>query len=46
MSKKAFDKIMAGLKDAIADVRGEPGRVVRVTTIRAVDAKRVRKVYR
>jgi len=42
MSKKAFDKIMAGLKDAIADARGEPGHVVRTTTIAPVDVKSVR----
>jgi putative transcriptional regulator len=43
MSKKVFDGIMAGLKDAIADARGEPGHVVKVTTILPVDVKSVRK---
>jgi hypothetical protein len=43
MSKKAFEKIKAGLEDALADLRGEPGRVVKVTTIVPVDVKRVRK---
>ena len=43
MSKKVFDGIVAGLKDAIADARGEPGRVVKVTTIVPVDVKRVRR---
>lgn len=43
MSKKAFEKIKAGLEDALADIRGEPGRVVKVTTIVPVDVKRVRK---
>lgn len=43
MSKKAFDKIMAGLKDAIADARGEPGHVVKVTTIAPVDVNSVRE---
>lgn len=43
MSKKAFDGIAAGLKDAIADIRGEPGHVVKVTTIVPVDVKRVRR---
>lgn len=42
MSKKAFEKIKAGLEDALADLRGEPGRVVKVTTIVPVDVKRVR----
>jgi len=43
MSKKAFDKIMAGLKDAIADARGEPGHVAKVTTIAPVDVRSVRE---
>jgi putative transcriptional regulator len=43
MSKKAFEKIKAGLEDALADIRGEPGRVVKVTTIVPVDVKSVRK---
>lgn len=43
MSKKVFDGIMAGLRDAIADVRGEPGHVVEVTTIVPVDVKSVRE---
>lgn len=42
MSKKAFNKIMAGIEDAIADARGEPGHVTRVTTIAPVDVKAVR----
>jgi putative transcriptional regulator len=43
MSKKAFEKIAAGLRDAIADVEGEPGRVVRVHyPMPPVDVKRVR----
>ena len=33
MSKKVFDKIMDGLKHALADAMGEPGHVTRVTTI-------------
>ena len=43
MSKKAFDKIAAGLRDAIADVEGEPGRVTRVHyPMPPVDVKAVR----
>jgi putative transcriptional regulator len=43
MSKKVFKGIMAGLEDALADIRGEPGRVVKVTTIAPVDVKSVRR---
>ncbi len=43
MTKKAFRKIMAGLEDAIADARGEPGRVVRTTTIAPLDVRSVRE---
>ena len=43
MSKKAFNGIMAGLKDAVADMRGEPGRVVKVTTIVPLDVRSVRR---
>ena len=43
MSKRAFNGIMAGLEDALADIRGEPGHVVKVTTILGVEVKRVRK---
>ena len=43
MGKKVFKGIMAGLEDALADIRGEPGRVVKVTAIVPVDVKRVRK---
>jgi len=43
MSKKVFDGIMAGLKDALADVRGEPGHVVKVTTIAPLDVRSVRE---
>jgi len=42
MGKKVFKGIMAGLEDALADIRGEQGRVVKVTTIVPVDVKRVR----
>src|ERR1700740_1991985 len=43
MSKKAFDGIMAGLQDALADIRGEPGHVVKGTAIVPIDVKGVRK---
>ncbi len=43
MSKKAFEKIKAGLEDALADIRGEPGHVVKVTIIVPVDVKSVRE---
>jgi len=43
MSKKAFNKIMAGARDALADIRGEHGHVTRVTTYKTVDAKAVRE---
>lgn len=43
MSKQAFDRIAAGLRDAIADMRGEPGHVVKVTTIVPVHVKGVRE---
>jgi putative transcriptional regulator len=44
MSKKAFEKIAAGLRDAIADVQGEPGRVTRVHhPMPAIDVKAVRE---
>jgi putative transcriptional regulator len=42
MSKKVFKGIMAGLQDALADVRGEPGRVVKTTTIAPVNVRSVR----
>ena len=44
MSKKAFDKIAAGLDDAIADARGEPGHVTRVhyPMMPPIDVKAVR----
>lgn len=43
MSKKAFESIAAGLRDAIADAQGEPGRVVRVhEPVPPVDVKAVR----
>lgn len=43
MGKKVFKGIMAGLEDALADIRGEHGRVVKVTTIVPIDVKRVRR---
>ena len=42
MSKKVFAGILAGLHDALADVRGEPGRVVKTTTIAPVNVRSVR----
>ena len=43
MSKKAFNKIAAGLDDALADIKGEPGRVTRVHyPMPSVDVKAVR----
>jgi putative transcriptional regulator len=43
MSKKAFERIAAGLCDAIADARGEPGHVTRVHyPVPPVDVKAVR----
>ena len=43
MSKKAFEAIAAGLRDAIAEVKGEPGRVTRVHhPVPPVDVKAVR----
>ena len=43
MSKKAFEGIKAGLENALADLRGEPGHVVKVTTIVPIDVKSVRE---
>lgn len=44
MSKKAFDSIADGLRDAIADAKGEPGRVTRVHhPAPSVDVKAVRE---
>lgn len=43
MSKKLFEGIKAGLEDALADIRGEPRRVVKVTTIAPVGSKRRQK---
>jgi putative transcriptional regulator len=47
MSKKAFDKIMAGLKDALAYSRGDKSRgvehVVRVPA--AVDDRSIRRKF-
>ena len=44
MSKKAFDKIAAGLDDVLADLRGEPGRVTRVHyPTPSIDVKAVRE---
>jgi putative transcriptional regulator len=43
MSKMAFERIAAGLRDAIADVEGEPDRVVHVHhPMPPVDVKAVR----
>jgi putative transcriptional regulator len=47
MSKKAFDSIAAGLRDAIADAKGEPGRVTRVhEPMPPIDVKAVRTKQR
>ena len=43
MTKKAYSKIMAGLQDALADARGERGRVTRVTTIVPIEPADVRR---
>ena len=43
MSKKVYQGIKAGLEEALADIRGEPGNVTRVTTIAPVDVKAVRE---
>lgn len=43
MSKKAFDSIAAGLRDAIAHTKGEPGRVTRVhEPLPPIDVKAIR----
>jgi putative transcriptional regulator len=42
MTKRAFDGIMAGLKDALADARGAPGRVARVHRVAKVDVRAIR----
>ena len=42
MTKRAFNGLMAGLQDALADVRGERGRVVRVHRVAKVDVKAIR----
>jgi putative transcriptional regulator len=43
MSKKAFEKIAAGLRDVIADLAGEPGRITRVhQPMPPLDVKEVR----
>jgi len=43
MSKRAFDKIATGLRHAIADAKGEPGHVTKVTEIEPIDVKAVRE---
>lgn len=42
MTKRAFEGIMAGLRDALGDSRGERGRVTRVHLIAKVDVKAIR----
>ncbi len=42
MSKKAFDSIAAGLRDAIGHAKSEPGRVTRVHEVPPIDVKAVR----
>ena len=43
MSKKAFDKIAAGLDDVLAGIKGEPGRITRVHhPMPPIDVKAVR----
>jgi hypothetical protein len=42
MSRRLFEGSKAGLDGAPADIRGEPGRVVKVTTIAPVESKRRR----
>jgi putative transcriptional regulator len=43
MNKKAFAQLMEGVRDALADIRGEPGHVVKITTIAPLDVRGVRE---
>jgi putative transcriptional regulator len=42
MAKRAFNRLMAGMQDALADSRGERGRVTRVHRVPGVDVKAIR----
>ncbi|HYD07043.1 MAG TPA: helix-turn-helix domain-containing protein [Reyranella sp.] len=42
MAKRVFEGIMAGLQDALADSRGERGRVTRAHRIAKVNVKAIR----
>jgi len=43
MTGKNFDRIASGLRHAIADARGEPGHVERVTRVPPLDVAAVRR---
>ena len=43
MTRKAFEGIGAGLEDALAYVKGDKSRAVRVVRIKPVDVKAVRR---